>query len=188
MTAGDDPLRETLQNRRIVYDGKLLRVFEDTVAQENGRLARREIVEHPGGVGVVALTDDDHVVLVRQWRHAISGALWEIPAGTRNPNEAPESTAQRELGEETGYRAARWRALGSSPLAPGYSSEVMHYFVARDLEAGAMGTDEDEQLEVAIMDRREVAALVDACRVDAKTIAGLALAGWLPRSEESRGG
>ncbi len=119
MSPDDDHLREEPLRRRPVYEGRLLHVFEDTVRLPSGREARREVVEHIGAVTVVATDADARVVLVRQWRHATGRALWELPAGTREPGEDPAATARRELTEETGYGAREWRELGHGPVSPG---------------------------------------------------------------------
>ncbi len=163
--------------RRRVYEGKLLRVFEDTVRLPEGREARREVVEHVGAVTVVASADDDRVVLVRQWRHAAGRALWELPAGTREPDEDPAATARRELTEETGYAATEWRELGHGPVSPGYSSEEIWFFEAKGLSAGESTPDADELLDVELFDAPQLTAMARAGEIDLKTLAGLALAG-----------
>jgi ADP-ribose pyrophosphatase len=160
-----------------VYQGRLLRVFEDTVRLPSGRTATREVVEHIGAVTVVAVDDDDRVVLVRQWRHATSRALWELPAGTREKDEEPAATARRELSEETGYKAELWRELGHGPVTPGYSSEEIWFFAARGLKAGASSPDVDELLDVELFDAHQLGGLARRGEVDLKTLAGLALAG-----------
>jgi 8-oxo-dGTP pyrophosphatase MutT (NUDIX family) len=175
----EDPLRETPVSRRVIHEGRLVRLFDDEVRQADGRLTHREVVEHPGAVCIVATDTDGRVLMVRQWRHPVGRALWELPAGTRDhPGETPEETAQRELDEETGYRARRWRALIVAPLAPGYSSEQMHFFAASDLEPGEAQGDVDEQVELGRFNAAGVAALIHEGAVDIKTVAGLALAGW----------
>lgn len=175
----DGHLEETPVSRTPVFAGRLLHVFDDTVRLPDGRTTRREVVEHPGAVAVVARDEAGRVVLVRQWRHPARRALWELPAGTRDqPGEALEATARRELAEETGVAASRWRSLGHAPLAPGYSSEEMHFFAAEGLERGSAHTDADELMDVEWFDRAQVARLVEAGQVDVKTVAGLALCGW----------
>ncbi len=163
--------------RRRVYEGKLLRVFEDTVRLPEGREARREVVEHVGAVTVVATAQDARVVLVRQWRHAAGRALWELPAGTREPGEDPATTARRELTEETGYVAAEWRELGHGPVSPGYSSEEIWFFEATGLTAGESTPDADELLDVELFDASQLTAMAGDGEIDLKTLAGLALAG-----------
>jgi 8-oxo-dGTP pyrophosphatase MutT (NUDIX family) len=180
--AGDlrsaEHLRETPTARRTIYSGRLLTIHEDDVRLEDGTAAHREVVAHPGAVAIVAIDDADRVVLVRQWRHAVGRALWELPAGTRDPEEEPDHTAERELAEETGLRAASIRKLIAAPLTPGYSTEVMHFYVATGLTEGPTDRDVDERMDVAHLSRDAVTGLIRAGEVDVKTIAGLALAGW----------
>jgi ADP-ribose pyrophosphatase len=176
-------LRETPTARRTIYKGRLLTIHEDDVRLVDGTPAHREVVEHPGAVAIVAIDDAGEVVLVRQWRHAVGRALWELPAGTRDPGEAPELTAERELAEETGLRASSIRPLATAPLTPGYSTEVMHFFLATGLADGPTDRDVDERMDVMHHSRDAVAALIRAGEVDVKTIAGLALAGWSATSD-----
>lgn len=171
-------LRETQTSRRLIHKGRLLTFYEDDVTLADGTHARREVVAHPGAVAIVAIDDNERVVLVRQWRHALDRALWELPAGTGEPDEAPARTAERELAEETGLRAKRMTPLGDVPLTPGYSTEVMHFFAAADLTEGSTDRDADERMDVERFDHIGVEALVSRGEVDVKTIAGLALAGW----------
>jgi ADP-ribose diphosphatase len=158
-------LRETQTGRRIIYEGRLLTFYEDDVRLADGTRAQREVVAHPGAVAIVAIDDAGKVVLVRQWRHPVDRALWELPA-------------ERELAEETGLRASRIDPLASAPLTPGYSTEVMHFFLATGLTEGPTNRDVDERMDVERFDRAGVAALVRGGDVDVKTLAGLALAGW----------
>lgn len=182
MGSGDlrsaEHLRETQTARRTIYSGRLLTIHEDDVRLVDGTQAHREVVAHPGAVAIVAIDDTDRVVLVRQWRHAIGRALWELPAGTRDPGEPPDHTAERELAEETGLRASSLRPLIAAPLTPGYSTEVMHFYLATGLTEGPTDRDVDERMDVAHLSRGAVADLMRAGEVDVKTIAGLALAGW----------
>jgi 8-oxo-dGTP pyrophosphatase MutT (NUDIX family) len=171
-------LRETRTSRRRIHAGRLLTFYEDDVRLADGTRAQREVVEHPGAVAIVAIDDHDRVILVRQWRHAVGRALWELPAGTRDRDEAPARTAERELAEETGMRASLISPLAAAPLTPGYSTEVMHFFLATGLAEGPTDRDLDERMDVERFDRGAVAALVSRGEVDVKTIAGLGLAGW----------
>ncbi len=174
----DDLLREHPVERRTVFQGRLLTVHDDTVETADGSLAGREIVEHPGAVAIVATDGDGRVVLVRQWRHAVGRALWEIPAGTLTPGEEPEAAARRELAEETGYSAEIWERLAAGPVAPGYSGEVLHVFAARQLSPGETHTDPDEHVVAQLFTAAEADRLILDDAVDMKTIAGLALAGF----------
>lgn len=172
-------LREAPVNRQTVFAGRLLSVHRDEVRLPDGRIATREVVEHPGAVAIVAQATDGRVLLVRQWRHAAGRVLWELPAGTREPEEEPAFTARRELREETGYHGGRWRQLGQAPISPGYTNETMFFFAATELTAGEAATDGDENLDMEAFTPARLAALVRGGEVDVKTIAGLALAGLL---------
>lgn len=174
-----DPLRETLVDRRTIHTGRLLTVVDDRVRLEDGRETRREAVLHPGAVCMIAVDGAGRVALVRQWRHPVQRAMWELPAGTRDhPGEALEATAARELAEEVGAAAEHWRLVGTWPLAPGYSSEVMHFFLATGISERRGQADADEQLEVAWCTADETRRLIHNGEVDVKTVAGLAVAGF----------
>ena len=174
-----DPLRETLIERRSIHQGRLLHVFDDRVRLEDGRSTQREVVEHPGAVCIVAVDGEGRVAMVRQWRHPARRALWELPAGTRDrAGEPPETTASRELGEEMGAAASSWQSLGVWPLAPGYSSEVMHFYLAQGISAVPGEADPDEQLERSWCAPEEAERRIRSGEVDVKTVAGLAVAGF----------
>ncbi|HEY8418052.1 MAG TPA: NUDIX hydrolase [Limnochordales bacterium] len=132
------------------------------------------LLPHPGGV-VILPERDGRIALVRQLRPVVNEHLWELPAGTRQPDEDPALTAARELAEETGLRAATWKFLGLFYPAPGYSTELMHLYLARDLTLGEPAPDEGEDIEtVAWFTEPELAAMVRDGRIrDAKTIAAL---------------
>jgi len=179
MTPETRDVPELLTSRREVFTGRLLHVFRDEVDLGDGRPGVREVIHHPGAAAVVALTDDDRAVLVRQWRHAVGRAMWELCAGTRDGDEDFAVCARRELAEETGYSATRWRKLGVGAVSPGYSDESIHIYLARGLVAGASAQDDDENVVTALFNRTEVLELIAAGATDLKTIAGLALAGWL---------
>jgi 8-oxo-dGTP pyrophosphatase MutT (NUDIX family) len=176
----DATLRETLVEREYLYRGRV-DFMRDRIVDANGQRHEREVVNHPGAVAMVAIRDDDHVLLVRQWRHAVGRALLEIPAGTLDVDaagsaEEPALAAARELTEETGYRAGKWRALGSFFTAPGFASEEMFLFLAYGLEpvAGYAGPAEDERLELEPVAWPEAVALARRGEIrDAKTLVGL---------------
>lgn len=164
------------------FSGRLIRITVDRVRLDSGLEAEREVVHHPGGVGVVAVAEDGSVMLVRQYRHPAQESLWEIPAGGREAGESPLETARRELAEETGYAAESWLGVGATFLAPGYSTELLWYFRATGLTRSEDGVhpDPDEVLETRSFSRSELAELVFRGQLrDAKTLAGLALAGAL---------
>ncbi len=116
------------------FDGHIWRVRTDTVDLGDGQTVRRDVLEHPGAVGIVAVDDDDNVLLVQQYRHAVAALLWEPPAGLLDvAGEEPWAAAQRELLEETGYRAGRWNVLADFFNSPGGSNEAFRCFLARDV-------------------------------------------------------
>ncbi len=162
-----------LKSRRI-YDGKILHLRVDDVRLPNGRLAKREIIEHPGAVAIVPFEDPDTIIMIKQLRHTVNGWLLEIPAGTLERDETPHRCAARELLEETGYKAGRMMRLFSCYVAPGYSNELIHEFLAADLKYAGQRTDTDEYVKTVRMNLREVSQkLASGTIKDAKTICGM---------------
>ena len=160
-----------------VYDGKIIGVDRDRVRLPNGRETSLEVVRHPGAAAVVPLLDDGRVVLVRQYRWAAQGFLLEVPAGKLDAGEGPESCAGRELEEETGYRAGRLERLGEIWTTPGFTDEVIHLFLARELTAGRQDLDQDEVLEEHPLGWDEIErGMIEGTINDAKTLCGLFLA------------
>ena len=155
-------LTEKTLSSREIYRGRVIRVRVDEVALPNGNTSLREIVEHPGGVGILALDEENRVYLVRQYRYAFAQTLLEIPAGKREAGEEPFLTAQRELREEIGAEAAHWESLGQIIASPGCYDEVLHLYLARGLSFGAQQLDEDEFLNVFRMPLRELVRQVMA--------------------------
>lgn len=176
----DEELIETTVDRRTLHRGRFITFHIDTIEDADGGRHTREVVEHPGAVCVIPILGDD-VLLVRQYRTPIGRILLELPAGTldRMPDgsiEDPERAAPRELGEETGYRARRWRLLGRFWSAPGFTNELMHLYLASDLAPleDYRGPDQDERLQVQRMPWREAVAMAEAGEIDdAKTLVGL---------------
>ena len=121
-----------LINNRLIYEGRIFKLYQETVQLPDQKYAYRDVVYHPGGVGIIAVDGED-ILLVQQYRHAIRKVLIEIPAGTLEPGEPPEVCAMRELREETGMAARTIQLIGTFYLAPGYSSEKMYIFLATDL-------------------------------------------------------
>ncbi len=130
------------------YEGRIVRVTVDDVLLPNGTRAELEVVHHPGGAVVAAVDRDEQVCLLRQYRYVAGGWIWELPAGKLEPNEPPLATAQRELAEEAGVQARSWVSLGSYMSSPGVFSEVLHLFLARDLEPVASAPEIHEVIEV----------------------------------------
>jgi 8-oxo-dGTP pyrophosphatase MutT (NUDIX family) len=130
------------------FKGRVIDVSSERLKYANGREYDIDFVRHPGAAAVVAVDDAGRVCVVRQYRHGIADFLWEIPAGKLDPGEAPDRCAVRELAEETGVTARRWAALGLYIPAPGIFTEVIHLYLARDLQIGAANPDADEDLEI----------------------------------------
>ena len=183
----DDPLRERLISSEVLRRSRILEFRIDTVESADGHRSTRDIAGHPGGVCIVAIDPSGAVLLVRQWRHAVGRALLEIPAGTLDRHEDgsiedPAGAAARELEEETGYRAGAWRYLAGFYTAPGFTSELMHLYLATDLRVAdgeRLQPDEDEHLEVERMPWREALAAAERGEFrDGKSLVGLL---WLAR-------
>ena len=160
-----------------IYTGRIIRVTVEDVTLPNGRSTRLELVRHPGASAVVPLREDGRVLLIHQFRHAVGGYLYEVPAGTLSPGETPEACARREVEEEVGHRAGRLESLGSIVTAPGFCNEVIHLFLATELTVTKQSLDHDEVLRVVEMGFDEAMAKIQDNTIrDAKSIAALCLA------------
>lgn len=154
-----------------IYDGKIITVHCDTVSLVDGSAAKREIVDHPGGVAVAALTEDDEILLVRQFRYAYKEVLYEIPAGKLEKGENPYDAGIREFEEECGAKAKNVFSLGKMYPTPGYCSEIIHLYGATDLTFTKQNLDEGEFLDVIKMPfDTAVAKILNGEIKDAKTI------------------
>lgn len=170
-------MEKTLESKT-VYKGRIISLRLDSVVLENGNTALREVVEHPGAVGIVALKDNGDIVMVKQYRKAADQVLLELPAGKLEPGEDPADCAARELTEETGYIAGDLRYLVSFYTSPGFSNEVMHMFLATGLREGENDPDDDEMVEtVEISPDRAMDMILEGEIKDGKTIAGILLLG-----------
>ena len=157
-----------------IFKGRVLTLNLETVTLPNGATVELELVRHPGAAAVVPIKDDGTVVLVRQYRHATGGFIYEIPAGKLNPNEDPRDCAMRELEEEIGYRASSLELLTSIFTAPGFADEVIHIFKATGLIPGRQQLDHDEVLDVVELPlEKAMAQIRDGTIRDGKTIVGL---------------
>ena len=157
-----------------VFDGGLLKVQRDRVRLPDGSEATREYILHPGAAAIVALFDDGHILLERQYRYAQRREFIELPAGKLEPNEPHLETAKRELLEETGYTAAQWTHLGVLHTAIAYTDEAIELYLARNLTLGKASPDAGEFLETLIVPFDEAIAMVRDGRItDVKTVAGL---------------
>ncbi|MDF0664556.1 MAG: NUDIX hydrolase [Nitrospira sp.] len=159
---------------RNIYSGKVITLNIDTVQLPNGVTVDLETIRHPGAAAVVPIKDDGTVVLIRQFRHAAGGFIYEIPAGKLAPGEDPLDCAARELEEEVGYRASSFELLSSIFTAPGFADEVIHVYKAIGLTKGRQNLDRDEVLEIIEMPLHQaIARIQDGTIRDGKTIVGL---------------
>lgn len=170
-------LREKTIESEKIYQGRVVNLRVDTVELPDGRMSKREIVEHRGAVAIVPLLDASRVVMVRQYRQAAGEILTEIPAGTLDPGEDAEACARRELAEEIGYFPGKLTKMFSTYLAPGYSSEMLHTFLAEDLTSAQADHDEDEFLEVIEVELAAAAKMIRTGEIkDAKSVCGILMA------------
>ncbi len=171
----DEPhLVETCLDGDWVYRGHFLQVRRDKVELPDGATSHREFIRHPGAVMVVPLLDDGRLLMERQFRYPLARVLLEFPAGKLDAGEDPLHCAQRELQEETGYRAQEWAQAGLMHNAIAYSTEGIHVFLARGLEAGERRLDEGEFLDLVALTPAELDAACARGEVtDAKTLVGL---------------
>ena len=163
-------------SRETVHVGRKIRVEVDTFTAPDGTTVKRDAIRHPGAVVILPVLDADHVVLLRNHRFVIGETLWEVPAGTVEVGEPLEDCARRELAEETGYAAAKWRSLGYLFASPGVLDEKLHLFVAEDLTPGDASPEPEEQLHPVTVRFDEAVRMCVAGEIkDAKTITALLL-------------
>jgi ADP-ribose pyrophosphatase len=162
--------------RTLVHRGRKIEVLLDTTILPDGTTIRRDMIVHPGAVVILPVVDAGHVCLLKNYRFIIDETLWELPAGTLEPGEPPDRAAERELAEETGYTAGRWRKLTAAYASPGCLSELMHIYAALDLTPGPARPEKDETLEPHVVPWEQALAwALDGTIRDVKTIAGLLL-------------
>ncbi|MEQ2456817.1 NUDIX hydrolase [Flavonifractor hominis] len=165
-------LWEKTVESQVIFRGRIITVRLDQAELVNGKLASREVVEHPGGVAVLPLYDDGTVSVVRQFRYPFGEVVTELPAGKLEPGEDHRLAALRELEEEVGARCGTLSYLGCLYASPGFSSEVLHMYLAQDLTQGECHPDEDEFLEVERIPFDTLVEQVMAGTIrDAKTVA-----------------
>ncbi len=164
----------TVQERRLLRKGRAFDVTVETVTFPGGYTVDMEIIRHPGAAAIVALDAAHRIVLLHQYRHAIGSTLWEIPAGTLEPGEEPLACAKRELIEESGYSAAKWKYLGVVTPVPGYADERIHLFMATELSARQSDLDPDEIVQVHSLPLDDVVSMILKGDIqDAKTIVAI---------------
>lgn len=180
-----DLTETTLQEERI-YDGKIIRLRLDEALLPNGRVAKREVVEHNGGVCIAALTEEEELLFVRQFRYPYKQVVTELPAGKLEPDEDPLEAGKRELTEETGASAAEYYHLGRLYPSPGYCAEIITLYLATGLRFGDRHPDEDEFLDMQRIPLHEAVTMVMRGDLpDAKTqTAVLKVNEWLRRGRQ----
>ncbi|MFA6612048.1 MAG: NUDIX hydrolase [Dehalococcoidales bacterium] len=167
-------MQETTVSTSYIYRGAILNLRVDTVQTSNGKTASREVVEHADSVGIIAIDEQQNLLLVDQFRYPARESLLEIPAGCIDPGETPESAVVRELREETGFNPGYLKKLGGFYLAPGYADEYMHVFLARELSYAPLVAEDTEYIEVIRKPLAEVEEMIRSGRIkDCKTIAAL---------------
>jgi 8-oxo-dGTP pyrophosphatase MutT (NUDIX family) len=168
---------------RTVFEGRVVRLGIESLTLPNGETLELEIVRHPGGAAVVALDENRRVCLLRQFRHAAGGWLWELPAGKLEKEEEPQATAARELAEEAGLRAEHWQKLGTVLMTPGFCDETIHLFLVERLSPVSTQLERHELIEIHWLPFSEAISRVhDGTIHDAKTMLGLLLAETCIRS------
>lgn len=157
-----------------VFEGRIIKVKVDKVEMPDGSTSTRELVEHPGGVGIVALTDNDEIILVKQYRKPLDKVIYEIPAGKLDPGEHHRTCGIRELEEETGLSANVFEYMGFIYPSPGFTDEVTHVYLAKELTQGETHPDDDEFLDVEkVPFERALKMVIDGEINDAKSVFGI---------------
>lgn len=161
---------------KVVYEGPLFRVLRDRIIEPGGRRGERDVIRHNGSAVILALDPskskkDPWVVMERQYRHAANQFLWELPAGTLDPDEDPLEGAKRELAEETGYSARKWKPFVEYYASPGFLGESMKVFIAEGLVAGEARPEDDEQIEFRLIRLSEIVKMIGKGAIlDGKTL------------------
>ncbi len=158
-------------HKESIYEGNIVNVSVHDVTLPNGKTSKREIINHPGAVAVIAVTEENKLVMVRQYRKALEKEIIEIPAGKLEKEEPPIQSAARELEEETGYKTESLTKVTSFYTSPGFADEMIHLYEAGKLKEGETYTDDDEFVEVMEVSLEEAEDLIEEERIhDAKTM------------------
>jgi ADP-ribose pyrophosphatase len=170
----DNSLENKFLSSTYIYKGKIIKLRQDKVKLPDGKETTREIIEHPGAVVILALTDDQKIIMIRQFRVAANEVLWELPAGKVEDGEDLVRCAKRELEEETGYYPRKIKKLLSFFSTPGFCNERLTLFLAEDLEERSKNEDDDEFIQVKSLKISEVLKMIKGNVIkDAKTIIGI---------------
>ena len=164
---------KTMKSERI-YEGKIVNLRIDTVELPDKKYSLRDIVEHPGAVGIIPITDDGYMILVKQFRKAVEKVLLEIPAGKIEINEEPKETALRELYEETGYQTDNMEYLFEFYTSPGFSNEKVYMFLAKELYYVGQNVNKDEYIEIEKFKIEDLMDMIERGEInDSKTMIGI---------------
>jgi len=173
MSTEKDFIEHTIDSNK-VFSGRLLHVYKDTVLLPTGNQSTREYIKHPGAAVVVPYPGNGYIIMVKQFRYPVNAVVLELPAGKIDPGETPEDTIQRELAEETGYRAEFLKSICQIHTCVGYSDELLHLFWAGNLQECKLSADDDETIEIIKIPAEEAIALALNGKItDAKTLIGL---------------
>lgn len=173
--------RATILSSKVVFSGKLFRVLHDKIVEPSGRHNERDVIRHHGSVVILAIDSskskkDPWIVIERQYRHAANQYLWELPAGKLDAGEDPLAGAQRELAEETGYHARKWKELVEYCASPGFLGESMKVFTAEGLVAGDAHPEDDEEIEFRLVKLSDVLRMIEKGAIlDGKTLTSVLL-------------
>ncbi|MDM8538333.1 NUDIX hydrolase [Desulfobacterales bacterium HSG17] len=160
-----------------IYSGRIFNMVRENVTLKNGVTIDIDTIHHPGASAIVPIDENNRVVMIRQYRHAMGRYIWEIPAGTLNMGEEPLECAKRELIEETGFSGHQWEKLGEITPVPGYSDERIHIFLATKIKAAVQNLDADEILDVHEILIYDAVSMIEQGKIqDSKTICGLFMA------------
>lgn len=170
-------ITNTMEKRTLIHKGMVVNLGIEKITLPNGQEMNLEVVRHPGGSATVALDKQQRVCLLKQYRHAAGGWIWELPAGKIDPGEQPRQTAMRELQEEAGLEASNWKALGSFLSTPGFCDERIYLYLARELRQVNSALETHEVIEVHWIGYDKVLDMIERGEIiDGKTIIGLLLA------------
>lgn len=162
---------EKTLNSKLIYDGKVMKIIRYEIVTANSYKSFREVVVHNGGVVIVALTNDNKIILVKQFRYPLKRTILEVPAGKLEKDENPDDAAKRELEEETGYRAKNWKSLGYINTTPGICTEKLYLYFASDLEYVGDHPDKGEVLQCFEYGLDEIYKMIQDGEInDSKTI------------------
>ncbi|MCP4744850.1 MAG: NUDIX hydrolase [Desulfobacteraceae bacterium] len=166
-----------VKHKQLIRRGRVFDINLEKVTFPSGFTTEMDILRHPGAAAIVAMDQDGMLLILEQYRHALGKTIWEIPAGTLEKNEKPESCARRELIEETGYSASQWQYLGATTPVPGYADEKIHIYLAHELVKAEQKLDSDEIVKVHKLPVQQIVNMIVDGRIeDGKTVAGLFLA------------